>query len=191
MSVTTREVSEVPVPHHWTIEEYHQAIDAGVFGDRRVALLDGEIVEMPPPSAPHVGAVAYLAEVFLSRLGWQRASSQTPIILPSDGGPEPDLSVREIGAPLKPPIAQVELVIEVSQATRQRDLGSKLADYLRDGAREVWVIDLVEQCAWIYRGGLLVARHARGSGARLTAELVPEVTVELARVFAAAGLPSA
>jgi Uma2 family endonuclease len=178
--------AEEPIPHYWTLDEYHRAIDAGVFGDRRIELLHGEIVEMPPMNDPHIGAVRYLAGLFFAQLGWQRTASQTPIILPSDGEPEPDVAVFEPGAPLKPPVDQVQLVIEVSQATRRRDLGSKLEDYLRDGLRELWIIDLVEQCALVYRGGELVARHARGAGARLVAGLVPEVSVNLDEVFRAA-----
>src|SRR5207249_1344722 len=141
MATTTRQVAEAPVPYHWTLDEYHRAIDAGVFADRRVELLHGEIVEMPPMKEPHIGAVRYLAGLFFRELGWERASSQTPIILPSDGEPEPDIAVHELGAPLKPYVHQVQLVIEVSQSTRQRDLGSKLDDYLRDGLRELWIID--------------------------------------------------
>jgi Uma2 family endonuclease len=178
--------AEEPIPHYWTLDEYHRAIEAGVFGDRRVELLHGEVVEMPPMNEPHIGAVRYLAGLFFARLGWQRTSSQTPIILPSDGEPEPDVAVFELGAPLKPHVDQVQLVIEVTQATRRRDLGSKLEDYLRDGLRELWIIDLVEHCALVYRGGELVARRARGAGARLVAELVPEVSVDLDEVFRAA-----
>jgi Uma2 family endonuclease len=183
-------VCDEPTPFHWTLDAYHVAIDAGVFRDRRVELLHGRVVEMPPMNAPHVTAVRFLAGLFYAKLGWQRASSQTPIILPSDGEPEPDVAVFEPGAPAKPRIEQVQLVIEVAQSSRQHDLGSKLVDYLRDGVRELWIIDLVEECALVYRGGLLVARHPRGSGARLTAELVREVTVELDEVFEAARLAS-
>ncbi len=32
----------------WTTEEYHRMIAAGVLRDRKVELLKGEIVEMPP-----------------------------------------------------------------------------------------------------------------------------------------------
>src|ERR671928_1387698 len=120
------------------MEEYPRYTAAGVLGDRRVELLHGEVVEMPPMNEPHIGAVRYLAGLFFAHLGWQRTSSQTPIILPSDGEPEPDVAVFELGAPLKPHVNQVQLVIEVSQATRRRDLGSKLEDYLRDRLRELW-----------------------------------------------------
>jgi Uma2 family endonuclease len=44
--------TEEPVPHYWTLDEYHRAIDAGIFGDRRIELLHGEIVEMPPMNEP-------------------------------------------------------------------------------------------------------------------------------------------
>ena len=130
----------------------------------------------------------YLAGLFFGRLGWQRTCSQTPIILPSDGEPEPDVAVFELGAPLQPNVDQVQLVIEVTQSTCRRDLGSKLEDYLRDGVRELWIVDLVEQCALVYRDGQLVARHACGAGAVLVAELVPEVNVDLDEVFHAARL---
>jgi len=189
LMATTTSPTDAPVPHRWTVDDYHRAIDAGVFGDRRLELLHGEVVEMPPMNEPHIGAVRYLSAVFLARLGWERVASQTPIVLPSDGEPEPDLAVFEPGAPLKPGVDQVQLVIEVTQSTRRRDLGSKLEDYLRDGVRELWILDLVEQCALVYRGEQLVARHARGTGAQLTAELVPEVNVDLDGVFSAARLP--
>ena len=191
MSSTTARPTDAPSPHYWTIDEYHRAIDAGVFGDKRVELLHGQVVEMPPMNQACIGAVRYLAELFFARLGWQRTSSQTPIILPSDSEPEPDVAVFEVGAPLKPGVDRVQLVIEVAQSTRRHDLGSKLEDYLRAGLREVWIVDLVEQCALVYRDGQLVARHIRGAGALLVAELVPEVSVDLDEVFRAARLAEA
>ncbi len=30
----------------WTIEEYHRMVDAGIFSDRHVELLNGEIIQM-------------------------------------------------------------------------------------------------------------------------------------------------
>ena len=32
----------------WTVEEYHQMIEAGILKNHRVELLVGEIIEMPP-----------------------------------------------------------------------------------------------------------------------------------------------
>lgn len=64
--------------------------------------------------------------------------------------------------------------------------GLEARGYLRDGLRELWIIDLVEHCGLVYRGGELVARRARGMGAQLVSELVPEVSVDLDQVFRAA-----
>ena len=36
-----------PRPYRWTREEYFQMIDLGWFQDRRVELIDGEVIEMP------------------------------------------------------------------------------------------------------------------------------------------------
>jgi hypothetical protein len=40
----------------WTVDDYHLGIDAGLFDDRRVELIDGEIYEMPPMRETHIGA---------------------------------------------------------------------------------------------------------------------------------------
>lgn len=180
---------EAPTSPHWTLDDYDRAIDAGVFGDRRIELIAGSLYEMPPMGEPHIGALRYLAELFFGALGRERVLSQMPIILPHDGEPEPDIAVAERGAPLKPGVEQVQLAIEVSHSTRRFDRGPKLEAYLADGIRELWIIDLVEQCALVYRGGQLVARHARGAGAQLVPELVPEITVALDEIFQAARLP--
>jgi Uma2 family endonuclease len=37
----------------WTLEQYHQMIDAGILDDRRVELLNGEIIELSPEGEPH------------------------------------------------------------------------------------------------------------------------------------------
>jgi Uma2 family endonuclease len=37
----------------WTIDEYYQLVDSGILADRRVELLNGVIVEMPPEGMPH------------------------------------------------------------------------------------------------------------------------------------------
>src|SRR6266581_625400 len=108
-SVATRiniTTTDPPAPMRWTVDDYHRATDAGLFDDRRVELVDGEIYEMPPM-------------------------------------PEPHIAVVRAGAPLKPQVDDVLLLIEVSHATRRFDRGLKLQAYLRDGLKELWIADLV------------------------------------------------
>ena len=37
----------------WSVEDYHQMIEAGILHDRRVDLIAGEIVEMSPETPLH------------------------------------------------------------------------------------------------------------------------------------------
>ncbi len=51
----------------WTLAEYHRMIAAGVLDNRRVELLKGEIVEMPPEGEPHAYFVIEYSEASLSK----------------------------------------------------------------------------------------------------------------------------
>ncbi|MBV9578459.1 MAG: Uma2 family endonuclease [Chloroflexi bacterium] len=171
LSVESAPVEQEPRAPHWTLNDYHQAIDAGVFGDRRIELLNGTLYEMPPMREPHIGTANHLAARFYT-LGETRVRRQMPIVLPGDGEPEPDITVVAADAPLRPSAAHVQRVIEVSYATRQFDRGLKLEAYLAAGLHEVWIVDLVERCALVYRTGVLTGRYAAGDKAQFTAELV-------------------
>jgi Uma2 family endonuclease len=78
----------------WTVDEYHRMIAAGILDDRRVELLKGEIVEIPPEGEPH----AYFsseAGAYLVRLLGDRATirQSKPITLPNNSEPEPDIAI--------------------------------------------------------------------------------------------------
>ena len=74
-SVATRiniATTDPPAPMRWSLDDYHRAIDAGLFDDRRVELVDGEIYEMPPMREPHIGAAMYLERTFSHLLASNR-----------------------------------------------------------------------------------------------------------------------
>jgi Uma2 family endonuclease len=173
----------------WTVDDYHRAIDAGLFDDRHVELIDGAIYEMPPMREPHIGAVLFLMRTFASLLASNRLRIDMPIILPHDGEPLPDVAVVRAGAPLKPFVDDVLLVIEVSHATRRFDRGLKLEAYLRDGLREAWIVDLEARELLVYVNGALAALIQPGQGRQIAAQQVPEITVDVAAVVAAAAAP--
>ena len=179
----------VPCALRWTVDDYHRAIDAGLFDDRNIELIDGELYEMPPIGEPHIGAVRYLLRTFAPLLQPDRLLVSMPIILPHDGEPEPDLAVVRAGAPLKPQVRDVQLGIEVSHSTRQFDRGPKLQAYLRDGLRELWIVDLEVRELLVYRNGQLVALLVPGQGAQIAAAEVPEISVDVDALFAAATPP--
>src|SRR5579864_4953615 len=174
----------------WTLDEYHQAIDAGLFDDRRVELIDGELYEMPPLGLPHISTARFLRRAFASLIQADRLLVGEPIILPRNGEPEPDLAVARAGAPLKPRPEDVQLVIEVSHSTRKFDRGLKLEAYLRDGIREVWIVDLETRELLIYRGGVLSAVLLPDQGQKISATEVPEISVDVDALFASATMGS-
>jgi len=187
LTVENAPVEQQPRAPYWTLDDYHQAIDAGVFGDRRIELINGTLYEMPPMREPQMGATRHLAARFYT-LGERRVLSQMPIVLPDDGEPEPDIAVVGADAPMKPPVQHVQLAIEVSYATRQFDRNVKLEAYLAAGLGEVWIVDLIERCVLVYRNSRLVGRYAAGENGKLTGVLVAEVTIDVDALFRAAGV---
>lgn len=181
-------MTTVPAPLLWTLDDYHQLIDSGLLAGRRVQLLEGQLIEMPPMNSPHIGAMKYLYRVLVLELG-DRVSSQTPIIIPAGAGrtasePEPDVFVSEPGAPLKPRIEQVALIIEVSDTTVENDRTRKVALYRAAEAPEVWVVDLQQHVVRVYRRGHPEERYRAWS--RLAPQCAPQLVIEVAAIFAAA-----
>ncbi|MGC1394173.1 MAG: Uma2 family endonuclease, partial [Coleofasciculaceae cyanobacterium] len=78
----------------WTIAQYHQMIAAGILSDRKVELLQGEIVEMPPEGEPHAYCSHEAGEYLAKLLGNLATIRQAkPITLPNNSEPEPDIAV--------------------------------------------------------------------------------------------------
>lgn len=53
----------------WTIDEYHQMVEAGIITDRQVVLIKGEIVEMPSEGIPHAVYSGSMADYLRQLLG--------------------------------------------------------------------------------------------------------------------------
>lgn len=140
----------------WTIDEYHSMIEAGLLNNRRVELLKGEIVEMPPEGEAH----AYFsseAEDYLRGLLGTRATvrSAKPITLPDNSEPEPDIAiVQKLGREYlshHPYHENVFWLIEYSNSSLNKDLNVKTKIYAEAGIREYWVANLVKRQLIIFR----------------------------------------
>src|SRR4051812_37857646 len=106
-------------PPRMTREEYIRLSDEGYFQDRRVELIDGEIVEMAPQKNLHAQGVSLVVNALLQAFGpnyWVRIEATldlSPVSLP-----EPDVAV--VAGPIRshPPGAiptSALLVVEVSE----------------------------------------------------------------------------
>jgi Uma2 family endonuclease len=144
-------------PRRFTAGEYHQMIEAGVFGqDERLELIDGEIVQMSPIGDRHAACVRRLIAL-LSRLFADQAivDVQDPIIVNDDYAPQPDLALlrprADYYATQTPTAAECLLVIEVGDTSAEFDRQIKAPRYARGGVAELWLIDLEREVVVVHR----------------------------------------
>jgi Uma2 family endonuclease len=130
--------------YKWTIDRYHQAVDAGIFHDQSIELLKGELVLMPPEGPEHAHrcetAARYLERLFGE--GWWSRQGK-PITL-ADSEPQPDIAiVREQDYTNGHPTPNdIRLVVEYAYSTQAKDTGMKRDVYAEAGILDYLVIDL-------------------------------------------------
>jgi Uma2 family endonuclease len=142
----------VPAESVWrlSIGQYHEMVRAGIIAeDDPVELLDGLLVSKMTKSPLH-SATTKLTQKTLERIlpeGWHVAS-QEPLTL-ARSEPEPDVSVLRGDARQyldhHPGAADVALVIEVADASWQRDRTLKKSLYAQAGIAVYWIINLVDR----------------------------------------------
>jgi Uma2 family endonuclease len=141
-------------PFRWTVEQYRQLSQLGLFEDVKVMLIDGEIFTMTAPNPPHDTALGltedWLRSVFTT--GYH-VRSQKGFDVGTRHGPEPDLavvpgSIRDYAS--RTPNTAV-LVIEVAETSLNMDTTTKAELYATARVPEYWVIDLVNRRLLVYR----------------------------------------
>ncbi len=170
----------------FTVEEYHQMAQAGIFSeDDRVELIKGEVVEMTPIGSSHAACVKRLNQLFSQRVG-DRAliSIQDPIRIDPHSEPQPDVALLQLRqdyyASTHPNPKDILLVIEVADTSANYDRDVKIPIYAQAGIVEVWLIDLAKTCVEVYReptsqGYERVQIVRRGE--RLTPQAFPQLEV--------------
>ena len=140
----------------WTLELYHQAIEAGVFDDQNLELLRGELVIMPPEGEPHVYYSDRFAKVLLRLLaGRAQIREGRSITLPNNSEPEPDIAIvqplDDVYLDHHPYPENIFWLIEYSRTTLAKDLGIKFEIYAEAGIREYWVVNLKDSELKVFR----------------------------------------
>lgn len=134
------------VLYHWTVDAFHKAYDAGVFGyATRLELIQGRIIEKMPPGPCHsylADAVAHMLRVALEPPLLVREEKAVRIAF--DGQPIPDVTVvrgtRAEYQQKHPTPEDVALLVEVADTSGDYDLGEKALLYAQTGISDYWVV---------------------------------------------------
>ena len=138
----------------WKIDDYHTIINSGLLVGRKVELLNGLIVEMPPESPLHADLNRTIADKFRLALGTQVIVSEgKPITISDYSEPEPDISLLKPHSYRKshPQPKDVYLIIEFANTSLEKDSQEKRIAYAEAGIKDYWIANLREQILLIYR----------------------------------------
>jgi Uma2 family endonuclease len=162
-------------------------------GADKIELLKGELIRMPPAQNDHMDVCESLFEVLKAAVehlrntapelklgkvhmerGYRLAGEPASWLQPDVSLTHPDQPVDRfyLGAPL----IAFEVVSEFDKAP---DLDEKVAEYLANGAAEVWLIYPKKRHAWVY-DGTGTARHETRS---IHTALLPDVDIPLDRIL--------
>jgi Uma2 family endonuclease len=152
-------VTAAAVPHDFilrlSVKQYHQMIESGILtDDDQVELLEGWLVYKMAKTPPHRLATGLVREALAAVVpaGWY-VDSQEPITL-ADSEPEPDgvivRGARRDYLRRHPGPEDVALVVEVANATLERDRGVKKKLYAQAAIPAYWIINLAERQCEVY-----------------------------------------
>ncbi|HEX5501934.1 MAG TPA: Uma2 family endonuclease [Thermomicrobiales bacterium] len=139
-------MSTAPARYRITAAEFTRMGEAGVFpAERRLELVDGEVVEMSPIGPRHAICVTRTGDVLSdhARPRWF-VSVQNPLQLGEHDMPQPDLAlIARQDYDAHPTAADTLLVIEVADTSLLTDRRDKLPRYAAAGIPESWLLDIV------------------------------------------------
>jgi Uma2 family endonuclease len=115
--------------------------------DARVELIDGEIIDMPPPGSPHASTVHRLNRILVRAAGdAAMVLVQNPVRLSEYSEPQPDLALlkerKDFYSQRHPGPRDVFLVVEIADTSLRFDRDVKASLYATHGIPEMWLVDL-------------------------------------------------
>jgi Uma2 family endonuclease len=145
-----------PPPYRMTVEFYQRLASSGLIGAKEpVYLWRGRLVRKMTKGREHNNRCARLNIRLMPLLpeSWHIRVEQ-PVYLPSDGAPEPDISIirgtpddyeqRDVFA------ADVGLIVEVADTSLPLDQGEAFEDYARCGIPVYWIVNIPDRTVDVY-----------------------------------------
>lgn len=145
---------EEPKAIAWTRDEFYRLVETGIFGDRRVELIDGEIIQMAAQKNFHLASVTLTADAVGAAFGagyWPRIQGTldlSPVFVP-----DPDVAVIKgspRGCAAQNPTSAL-LIVEVSDTTLNYDRNVKGPLFAQAGIADYWIVNLVDRELEVYR----------------------------------------
>lgn len=137
-------------------EEYYKMAEVGMLKpDEKVELINGEIYTMAPVGSKHAAVVDFLIfKMIRSFSDTCIVRSQNPVSIDQWSEPEPDIAIlkyrKDNYVEAHPNVADVLLIVEVSDTSYEFDCTVKKDIYATAGIPVYWVIDLNESCIEVY-----------------------------------------
>ncbi|MBZ5622297.1 MAG: Uma2 family endonuclease [Acidobacteriia bacterium] len=172
-----------------TFEQFEQLPDK----DGRRELLEGELIELPPPFIEHDEGAHQLLYCFNAALKQFRAQGRDVPLgkaylgvgyrLATRSYLIPDVSISHANQPRGrylegSPALAVEVVSESNTAG---EMSRKVQAYLAGGAREVWVIYPDERLIWIHQP----SQPPQAYSGLFQSDLLPGIEIDLDEILAA------
>jgi Uma2 family endonuclease len=167
-------------PVRWTVEEFHRINSAETWGrDRRLMLIDGQILEREPVNPRHASGVALVDAALAAAFptDWYRRV-QLPLVLGLDIDPMPDVAlvIGSIRDYVDQHPRMAALVVEVANTSLDHDLTEKAELYATANIPEYWVMDLNSRTLIVMRDPVPVPEN--GNSYRSIVHLKPEESVQ-------------
>jgi len=138
-----------------TREDFVRMVEAGVFRDRRVELVDGVVYEMTPQLSPHASAIRRSRRALQAVFSPEEyeVDAQLPLDLSGRDMPEPDLAVvpREATDYYASHPTGAVLVVEVADTSLSHDRKRKGRMYAEAGVEDYWILNLAQDVLEVYR----------------------------------------
>lgn len=149
----------LPEPMHlfrFTLKQFRTMLESNVLPENvRVELLDGYLVEQTDMKQAHANRIKRIYDRMNNQFAARaEVFAQSPIELPSDGRPLPDIALFKRGSVTddhSPQPEDIHLIIEVAESSIHQDRNFKQMLYARDGIQEYWIVNLVNNQLEIYR----------------------------------------
>lgn len=143
--------------HRFTVDDVYLMVNHGILpADRRIELIDGELIDMSPINLPHANSVTKLGRFFSKHLPQEEyiIRVQNPVLLSDYSLPEPDLVIAYYRNALlenehtRP--SDIAILIEVADTTYRTDRDIKAPLYATEGVAVYWIVNLNKRQVEVY-----------------------------------------